>query len=94
MMIMWLEDAIQDLQALRYYITQDNIVAANRISKKILDSVNILSEYPAVGRAGRVPNTRELIISSTPYIIPYKVKNNRIEILRVFHCAMQWPEEF
>lgn len=92
MIIRWLEDAIYDLQALRRYITQDNVFAANQVVQKVLDTVDLLSEQPAMGRQGRVLNTRELIISDTPYIVPYRVKNNIVEILRVFHCAMKWPE--
>ncbi|MBS0351465.1 MAG: type II toxin-antitoxin system RelE/ParE family toxin [Proteobacteria bacterium] len=92
MKIRWFEDAIDDLEALRHYITQHNPIAA--ISKKILSTLNILSEQPEMGRQGRVPNTRELIISDTPYIIPYRVKNGIIEVLRVLHSAMEWPEQF
>jgi toxin ParE1/3/4 len=92
--IKWFEDAIEDLQALRQYIAQDNPVAAYRISEKMLSTLDLLSMQPEIGRPGRVPNTRELIISDTPYIIPYRVKNNDIEIIRVLHSAMQWPEQF
>ena len=94
MIIKWLEDAaIHDLQALRQYIALDNTIAANRVAKRIINAVNILSEQPGIGKCGRVPDTRELVVSGTPYIIPYRVKSNRIEILRVFHSAMQWPEK-
>ncbi len=93
MMIKWLDDAIYDLQALRQYVAQDKPTAANRVAKRILSTVNLLPEQPSMGRPGRVPGTRELIVSSMPYIIPYRVKNNSIEILRVLHVAMQWPEE-
>ena len=93
MMIRWLDDAINDLQSLRHYIAQDNVVAARKVVKKTLGTIGILSEQPGMGRPGRVANTRELIVSGTPYIVPYRVKNNTIEILRVFHCAMQWPED-
>jgi toxin ParE1/3/4 len=94
MRVIWSQEALYDLQALRQYIAQDNATAANRIGKRILDAVKILPEQPAIGRAGRVPATRELVVSGTPYILPYRVKNGVIEILRVFHGAMQWPEEF
>ncbi len=94
MIIRWLEDAVYDLRALRHYIGQDNIHAANNVVKKILNKIELLSEQPSIGRQGRVLNTRELIISGTPYIIPYRVKDSAIEVLRVFHCAMQWPEDF
>lgn len=93
MMIVWLEDAIQDLHSLRQYIALENPSAANRVAERILSLVNLLADQPSMGRPGRVHNTRELIINSTPFIIPYRVKNKRVEILRVFHSAMQWPEE-
>ncbi len=93
MIIMWLDDAVQDLRSLHQYITSENPSAANRVAKHILNTVNLLIEQPSMGRKGRVHNTRELVVSSTPFIIPYRVKNKTIEILRVFHSAMQWPEE-
>ena len=93
MIIKWLDDAIYDLQALRQYIAQDKPSAANRLAKQILKAVNLLSDQPNIGRPGRVLGTRELIVSSTPYIVPYRVKNNSIEILRVLHVAMEWPKE-
>lgn len=93
MIIQWLDDAVYDLQALRQYITQDKPSAANRIAKQILKTINLLSDQPSMGRPGRVIGTRELIVSSTPYIVPYRVKNNSIEILRVLHAAIEWPAE-
>lgn len=93
MIITWLDDAINDLQALHQYITRENSSAANKVAKRILKAVDLLSDQSGMGRKGRVLATRELIIPGTPFIIPYRVKNQRIEILRVFHCAMQWPEE-
>lgn len=94
MKIRWLEDALFDLRSLRSYIAQDNPTAANRIATTILKAVNLLTEQPGMSRPGRVHNTRELIITNTPYIVPYRVNNNIIEILRVYHAALQWPEHF
>lgn len=93
MKIRWLEDAVDDLKALRRYVAQDNPQAAASIAKKIINTIGLLLEQPNMGRAGRISDTRELIISGLPYIIPYRVKNNAIEILRVLHGAMQWPEK-
>ncbi len=93
MIIKWLDDAIYDLQALRQYITQDKPSAANRLAKRILNAINLLANQPSMGRPGRVSGTRELVVTGSPYIIPYRVKNNSIEILRILHVAMEWPEE-
>lgn len=94
MIIKWLDDAVDDLQALRLYIAKDKPSAANRVAKQILNAVNFLPHHPDMGRLGRVANTRELIIPNLPYVIPYRVRHNAIEILRVFHAAMQWPSDF
>jgi len=91
--INWLDDAVHDLQSLRFYIGRDNSVAANQMIERLLKAVNLLKDHPQIGRPGRILDTRELIITGTPYFIPYRVKNNNIEILRVFHCARKWPEQ-
>lgn len=93
MVIEWLDDAVEDLEALYLYISDENPMAANHAAKRILDAVELLIEHPSLGRPGRVPNTRELVISKTPYIIPYCIEKKIIRILRVFHSAMQWPEK-
>jgi toxin ParE1/3/4 len=52
----------------------------------------LLPDNPEMGRPGRVPGTRELVIPSTPFIVPYRLDGNTIQILRVFHGARRWPE--
>jgi toxin ParE1/3/4 len=94
MKIRWLEDSIKDLTALRQYIAQENPAAASRVAKRIIQSVNLLLDQPGIGRAGRVPNSRELVVTGTPFLVLYRIKNNTIEILRILHSAMQWPEKF
>ncbi len=46
-----------------------------------------------MGRNGRVPGTRELVISGTPYIAAYRLAGNALRILRIIHGAQEWPEE-
>jgi plasmid stabilization system protein ParE len=46
------------------------------------------------GRSGRVPATRELVISNTPFIAAYAIDQDRIVILAVYHGAQRWPEIF
>ena len=52
-----------------------------------------LPTWPHRGRPGRWPGTRELIIPGTPYIVPYRVKGDLVEILRILHGARRWPDE-
>jgi plasmid stabilization system protein ParE len=51
-----------------------------------------LLDHPALGRPGRVPGTRELVVSGTPYILPYRVQGETVQILHVLHGAQRWPE--
>ena len=90
MRIRWLDDAVDDLVEISDYIANDNPNAARNVAQRIKNSVNSLKEHQGIGRLGRVEGTRELVVSGLPYIIPYRVKNNVIEVLRVLHGAMQW----
>jgi toxin ParE1/3/4 len=92
--IEWLRGALANLNAEAEYIARDNPAAARRMVAAITEAVEHLREHPAMGRHGRVPGTRELVIPDTPYIIPYRVRGNAVEILRVFHAARRWPSGF
>jgi toxin ParE1/3/4 len=91
----WAPEAIADLAALRAYIAQDDPAAAQRVALHIIHSVEtLLPNSPEMGRPGRVPGTREVVIPRTPYIVPYRLVGNTIQVLRVFHSARQWPGLF
>ncbi len=93
MRVKWLRTALANLNAEAEFIAQDNAAAARRVVNAILQSVNQLKKFPALGRPGRVPGTRELVVRGTPYLVPYRVRGGNIEILRVFHGARRWPEK-
>ena len=89
MKVVWFKRTIWDLESARNYITQDDPLAAQQVVSRIKYTVSLLSEQPGIGRPGRVPNTKELVVDRTPFILPYRVRDNRIEILRVLHAARQ-----
>ncbi len=93
MRLKWSDDAISDLEALRSYIGQDKPGAAKGVVKRILRRTEMLTDQPGIGRPGRIPGTRELVISGTPYIVPYRIRKGYVELLRVLHGAMRWPEK-
>ncbi len=92
MRLFWAPGAIEDLGHLRAYIARDNPRAATEIAAKVLDFVERLPSFPASGRPGRVPNTRELVVPGTPLVIPYTVTDRGVEIIAVLHGARRWPE--
>jgi toxin ParE1/3/4 len=92
MKVKWVRLALNDLDEAGEFIAQDNPEAASRVLKRIWDAVQMLADHPHAGRAGRVPGTRELVIAGTPFIIPYRVAENTIQILRVLHGKRKWPQ--
>ena len=89
----WSPEAIDDLAALRAYIEQDDPAAARRVALHLVVSIEtLLSNHPEMGRPGRVPGTRELVIPKTPYIVPYRLVGDAIQVLRILHGARRWPE--
>ena len=91
MQIVWLKTALKYLDELGAYIAQDNPIAASQVVNLITSQVKQLSTQPAMGRPGRVLGMRELVISNTHYLVPYRIKNNTVEILRVFHTSRKLP---
>lgn len=92
MQVRWTEQAIADLQSLRSYIERDKPQAAKKFVLRIINIVESdLVLQPGMGRSGRKIGTKELIIPGTPYFIPYRIKDDWLEIIRVLHGAMKWP---
>ncbi len=94
MRLLWTRPALSDLRALHASIAKDNERAADAMVARIVDRAERqLLRMPESGRPGRIAKTRELVLSGTPYILPYRVIGDTIEILRVFHSARRWPDK-
>jgi toxin ParE1/3/4 len=73
-------------------IAADNPTAAALMIERIWAAVTRLVASPALGRPGRVADTRELVIPRTPFIVPYRVKGDVVLIITIFHSAQRWPD--
>ena len=91
MNIVWSPRAVGHLRQIREYIAEDDPRAAARVAETILASVELLALQPSMGRPGRFPGTRELVVTGTPCIIPYRVRGQRLELIAVFHGRQKWP---
>jgi len=83
----WTRLAIADLDTAYAYVAADNPTAANHLIGRIERAAQVLRQHPAAGQAGRIEGTRELVVTGTPFVIPYRVRSNTIEILAVIHGA-------
>lgn len=80
------------LEDIRERIAADNPTAATRMIERIRAAVKRLAASPALGRPGRVAGTRELVIPHTPYIVPYRVNGDVVQIITILHSAQRWPD--
>lgn len=75
-----------DLDRIRDYLKERNPVAAKKLAALIRARVKLLKTQPLMGPAvAERPSTSELVVSS--YVLVYRVLDERIEILRVWHGA-------
>ena len=91
MNIVWSPRAVSHLSGLRACIARERPDAVGRVAGTILDGVERLAEWPNLGRPGRAAGTRELVVPGTPYIIPYRLRGERLEVIAVFHGRQKWP---
>jgi toxin ParE1/3/4 len=91
MKLRWSLPAAEDLERICAWIERDNPEAARRVAKIIYDGCGRLKNFPNMGRVSRMHGRRELAFPPLPYIAVYQVKENVVEISRIFHGAQDWP---
>ena len=94
MRVNWLRAALRNLNAEAEYIALDDPRVAQLVVGRVLQAVSMLAEQPGLGRPGRVPGTRELVVKKTRYVVPYRVRGDVVEVLRVFHTTRRLPERW
>jgi toxin ParE1/3/4 len=94
MQLKWLRKALSNLDEEAAYIAKDNLLVAQQVVVRVFQAVETLIEQPGLGRPGRVPGTRELVVLKTRYVVPYRVRGDKIEILRVFHTSRRPPKQW
>ncbi len=88
MIIRWTESAVRDFTYICAYIEQHrSAAAARRVALSIHRGIELLAEFPEYGRTGRKPDTRELVFSSLPYLAVHRIRQDAVQILRIFHGA-------
>ena len=97
--IRWTAPANDDFLGIVRWIKAHNPDAAARVGRRILDAAENLDAHPYLGKPGRSPDTRELVVTKYPYLIVYTVEHDAVAaeepqaavILRVLHGVMLWP---
>lgn len=91
MKLEWSRLAFRDRNQIFDWLEQESVAVASAMDVNIDAQVHGLLRFPESGRGGRLPFTRELVISHSSYIAVYLIRGKTIRILRVLHAAQQWP---
>lgn len=92
MTVRWTPTAVRDLESLHSFIAQDHAPAASATVDALLTGIEALVRHPEMGRTGRVPGTRELVMA--PFVVAYRTFRSTIEVLAIIHGARRWPDSF
>jgi len=86
----WSLAAAADLEAISSYLDQHHPTYTSSTIRRLYDAARSLKEHPLVGRSGRKPGTRELVLVPLPYILVYSVQDEFVLILRFLHASQDW----
>jgi toxin ParE1/3/4 len=86
----WTGEAELNALDIADHIAIDSPSAALAQIREIRTQVDLLAHHPNLGRLGRVPGTRELVIARTPYIVAYRIEDESVVVIRILHGAQQW----
>ena len=86
MALRWTRTALGSVNEIAEFIAKDNPSRATSFVLELKNAVTRLQVHPSMGRAGRVPGTRELVLHKN-YIAIYRVRGDDVEVLRLHHVA-------
>jgi toxin ParE1/3/4 len=92
--VVWTRKASRHLRAAYdFWAREHSETAADTMLDRIFSAVELLERFPEAGRPGRIAGTRELVIAPTPFLVAYRVRPSKVEILSLPHGARKWPEK-
>jgi toxin ParE1/3/4 len=85
--LVFAEPAARDLEDIIAFIALDDRRAAEQVYRTVVSATELLTEFPALGHPGRMPETREYSVAKHPYVIVYEASASTVTVLAVFHGA-------
>jgi len=89
--IRWTPAAARNLQNVSDYLKENHPQYRLATLRKVYALIQSLKEWPYRGRIGREDGTRELVFSPLPYVVIYRLKDQNIEVLRIYHTVQNRP---
>lgn len=83
--------AAQDIAEAIAYLNRANIRAVEPFRQAVVRVLRRLEANPGIGRHSRSEGIREWSIPDWPYLIPYRILDGDVEVLRVWHTKRRQP---
>ena len=88
----WTDEAREDIDhILEYYWQQGGNELVLSAHQKIISQVESLRNFPERCREGRIPGTREYVISRLPFIAVIRIESGTVFVVHLIHTAKQYP---
>jgi len=83
--------AVEDLEDIRFWISEDRPQTALAVIERIFASIERLASFPEMGREGTVSGTREWVVPRLPFIVVYQddAASGELRVVGVFHAARE-----
>jgi plasmid stabilization system protein ParE len=91
MRLRWTPAAPDDLEAIASYLAKHFPSFMEGTIRKIYGTIVTLRSTPNRGRVGREEGTHELVIVGLPNIFVYRIRNDALEVLHIYHGAQNRP---
>jgi plasmid stabilization system protein ParE len=92
--VRWSAAAVRHLQEVFDYLQGESSAGAITTRRGIMETKRRIGQMPFSGRAGRTEGTREAVVPRTPYMMVYRISDQIVEILGIWHSARLWSESF
>lgn len=86
--VVWLPEALEDVQRLRLFLLDKNPIAAARAGKVLQDGTKLLASFPETGTSmNDGTDRRELFLpfGASSYVLRYIIDGQTVVIVRVWH---------
>lgn len=89
-----LAEATRDLRNIFDFIEHDNPETARDVARRLMKSIQLLAQNPSVGRPSKTKAIREWSVPDLPYVVPYRVRRDSVDVLRIYHTRRNRPQHW
>ena len=87
--VVWRKAALMDLNRHHEWLSSLERSSPDKTMRVIEAAAESLARLGDIGRPSRIPGVRELSVRSAPYVIAYRLEEDRVDILAVYHTAQR-----